>query len=46
MILDDGGDLTSKVHKEYPDMLLNIHGISEETTTGVRRLKEMLENGE
>ena len=45
MILD-GGDLTSKVHKEYPDMLLNIHGISEETTTGVRRLKEMLENGE
>ena len=46
MILDDGGDLTIKVHKEYPDMLEKIHGISEETTTGVKRLKEMLENGE
>ena len=46
MILDDGGDLTIKVHKEYPDMLNNIHGISEETTTGVKRLKEMLEAGE
>ena len=46
MILDDGGDLTVKVHKEYPDMLERIHGISEETTTGVKRLKEMLEAGE
>ena len=46
MILDDGGDLTVKVHKEYPEMLDHIHGISEETTTGVKRLKEMLENGE
>ena len=46
MILDDGGDLTIKVHKEYPEMLNNIHGISEETTTGVKRLKEMLDNGE
>ena len=46
MILDDGGDLTIKVHQEYPDMLRHIHGISEETTTGVRRLKEMLANGE
>ena len=46
MILDDGGDLTLKVHKEYPDMLERIHGISEETTTGVKRLKEMLETGE
>ena len=46
MILDDGGDLTKKVHKEYPDMLEHIHGISEETTTGVKRLKEMLANGE
>ena len=46
MILDDGGDLTVKVHKEYPDMLERIHGISEETTTGVKRLKEMLETGE
>ena len=46
MILDDGGDLTVKVHKEYPNMLDHIHGISEETTTGVKRLKEMLEKGE
>ena len=46
MILDDGGDLTVKVHNEYPHMLDNIHGISEETTTGVKRLKEMLEAGE
>lgn len=46
MILDDGGDLTVKVHKEYPAMLSKIHGISEETTTGVKRLKEMLENGD
>ena len=45
MILDDGGDLTIKVHKEYPEMLEHIHGISEETTTGVKRLKEMLANG-
>ena len=45
MILDDGGDLTIKVHKEYPKML-DIHGISEETTTGVKRLKEMLASGE
>ena len=46
MILDDGGDLTIKVHKEYPGMLEHIHGISEETTTGVKRLKEMLAKGE
>ena len=46
MILDDGGDLTIKVHNEYPIMLDKIHGISEETTTGVKRLKEMLESGE
>ena len=46
MILDDGGDLTIKVHNEYPEMLEHIHGISEETTTGVKRLKEMLANGE
>ena len=46
MILDDGGDLTIKVHQEYPEMLQHIHGVSEETTTGVKRLKEMLANGE
>ena len=43
MILDDGSDLTSMVHAKFPDMLENIHGVSEETTTGVHRLKEMLE---
>ena len=46
LILDDGGDLTLKVHKDYPEMLSKIHGVSEETTTGVKRLKEMLESGE
>tara|TARA_A100000164_G_scaffold28130_1_gene21875 strand:+ start:690 stop:2048 length:1359 start_codon:yes stop_codon:yes gene_type:complete len=46
MILDDGGDLTIKIHKEYASMLDHIHGISEETTTGVKRLKEMLARGE
>ena len=44
MILDDGGDLTHMVHTQFPDMLENIHGISEETTTGVHRLKAMLES--
>ena len=46
MILDDGGDLTIMVHERYPAMLDKIHGITEETTTGVHRLNEMLENGE
>jgi adenosylhomocysteinase len=46
MILDDGSDLTSMVHEKFPDMLETIHGVSEETTTGVHRLKEMLEKGE
>lgn len=45
MILDDGGDLTLMLHDKYPAMLDCIHGISEETTTGVHRLLEMLENG-
>ncbi len=45
MILDDGGDLTAMIHNEYPKMLEGIHGISEETTTGVKRLKEMLSKG-
>ena len=43
MILDDGGDLTDMVHSKYQTMLENIHGISEETTTGVHRLKALLE---
>ena len=45
MILDDGGDLTAMVHQKYPGMLENIHGITEETTTGVHRLLEMVEEG-
>ena len=45
MILDDGGDLTQILHEKYPHMLDKIHGISEETTTGVHRLLEMLEEG-
>ena len=45
MILDDGGDLTAMVHDNYPEMLDHIHGITEETTTGVHRLMEMIEEG-
>ncbi len=45
IILDDGGDLTALIHNKYPQMLDGIHGISEETTTGVHRLLEMLNNG-
>ena len=46
MILDDGGDLTAMVHDKFPEMLESIHGISEETTTGVHRLNEMVKKGE
>ena len=46
MVLDDGGDLTQMLHEKYPEMLNDIHGISEETTTGVHRLIEMIANGE
>lgn len=45
MVLDDGGDLTLMLHDKYPQLLDAIHGISEETTTGVHRLLEMLEKG-
>jgi len=45
MVLDDGGDLTQMLHEKYPSMLKDIHGISEETTTGVHRLLEMMEDG-
>lgn len=45
MVLDDGGDLTQMLHEKYPAILQGIHGISEETTTGVHRLLEMLEEG-
>ena len=43
LLLDDGGDLTEMIHEKYPGMLARIHGISEETTTGVHRLLKMLE---
>ena len=46
MVLDDGGDLTAMLHEQYPAMLEKIHGITEETTTGVHRLYEMLADGE
>ncbi|MDE3207219.1 MAG: adenosylhomocysteinase, partial [Pseudomonadota bacterium] len=45
MILDDGGDLTNVLHSEYPELLEDIRGLSEETTTGVHRLYEMLKAG-
>ncbi len=45
MILDDGGDLTLLIHEKYPQMLDKVHGITEETTTGVHRLLEMLKHG-
>ena len=46
MILDDGGDLTMMVHKKFPELLTNIRGLSEETTTGVHRLRQMHARGE
>jgi len=46
MILDDGGDLTQIMHEKYPELLKQVKGISEETTTGVHRLYEMANNGE
>jgi len=45
LILDDGGDLTKLMHEKYPDLLDEVKGLSEETTTGVRRLYEMAANG-
>jgi|TARA_B110000971_G_C20002072_1_gene497328 adenosylhomocysteinase len=46
MILDDGGDLTGLLHQKYPQVLEAVHGVTEETTTGVHRLYEMLKTGE
>ncbi len=46
MILDDGGDLTRIVHDKYPQYIADIRGLTEETTTGVHRLYQMLERGE
>ena len=46
LILDDGGDLTLVMHEKYPEMLKDIKGLSEETTTGVHRLYEMMKKGQ
>jgi len=46
MILDDGGDLTQIMHDKYPELLGDVKGLSEETTTGVHRLYEMMEAGQ
>lgn len=45
MILDDGGDVTLLMHNKYPDMLKDVKGLSEETTTGVHRLYDMEKKG-
>ncbi len=45
MILDDGGDLTNMVFDKYPELIQHVKGLSEETTTGVHRLYERMENG-
>ena len=45
LILDDGGDLTKLMHDKYPDLLKDVKGLSEETTTGVHRLYEMMRAG-
>jgi len=46
MILDDGGDLTAIVHKKFPELLEEIRGLSEETTTGIKELRKMIDAGE
>ncbi len=46
MLLDDGGDLTGLIHQKHPELLADIKGVSEETTTGVHHLYTMLEKGE
>ncbi len=45
MLLDDGGDLTLVIHEKHPQMMNDIRGVSEETTTGVHRLYEMMKKG-
>ena len=45
MILDDGGDLTQVMHEKYPDLMKEVKGLSEETTTGVKRLYDMQKDG-
>ncbi|HHQ15089.1 MAG TPA: adenosylhomocysteinase, partial [Chromatiales bacterium] len=46
MILDDGGDLTAVMHDKHPELMKDVRGISEETTTGVLRLYEMARNND
>jgi adenosylhomocysteinase len=46
MILDDGGDLTAIMHDKYPELMKQVRGISEETTTGVKRLYDMARDGD
>jgi adenosylhomocysteinase len=46
MLLDDGGDLTQRMHEKFPELLADVRGVSEETTTGVHRLYAMMEKGE
>ncbi len=45
MLLDDGGDLTQLMHEKYPEIMKDVRGVSEETTTGVHRLYEMAKKG-
>lgn len=45
MILDDGGDLTLRLHEKYPEIMAKVKGLSEETTTGVKRLYDMMKDG-
>jgi adenosylhomocysteinase len=45
MLLDDGGDLTQLMHQKYPELLRDVRGLSEETTTGVHRLYDMAKTG-
>ncbi|MGH8552647.1 MAG: adenosylhomocysteinase, partial [Methylococcales bacterium] len=45
LLLDDGGDLTLVMHEKYPEMMKDVRGLSEETTTGVLRLAEMVKKG-
>jgi adenosylhomocysteinase len=45
LVIDDGGDLTLVLHQKYPELLGGVRGLSEETTTGVHRLDEMMKNG-
>lgn len=46
LIIDDGGDLTKLLHEKFPALLADIHGVSEETTTGVARLYQMHQRGD